>query len=120
MSTEQLEVRARTKIAFHRLCDVDQYFWNSVQPDVSFIAMGVFIGLYLASFTGAFIIATSLIKLMILLVHGFYEWTHQKDYASLLVSRSRQFWLYRVILLIQLALFTWVLYQIASYQRDTQ
>lgn len=103
----------RDRVEFQRVNEIESYFFQQKATDVTLIALALFIGLYIEKVASCLIILLSLVKLIILLVYSIIE---KKAYDGFPIStRSIQFWLYRLILFLQLLILVWVVFEVMSH-----
>jgi len=100
-----------------RLNEMEAYFCEQKSADVTIIALSLFIGRYATAILvpSYIIIGFSIAKLAILTICSMIE---KKNGEYPVTSRTVQFWLYRVILAIQLVLMIWVIVEVTQYGKQ--
>lgn len=102
----------KERVEFIRLTEIEAYFSLQKTPDITIIALSLFISLSIDKVAPCFIIGLSLAKLFILIIFSVIERKCYDNTCALIGTRAIQFWIYRFILFLQLILLILVLIEI--------
>lgn len=115
-----MEHHNKERAEFVRITEIEGYFSQQKIPDITIIALALFVSSAVEQTASGLLIALSLIKLLVLLIFSIVERKFYENGSALIGTRSIQFWVYRFIFFIQLILFAVIVITVSSSSSSSQ
>lgn len=109
-----MEHHNKERAEFIRITEIESYYSQQRIPDITIIALALFVSSAVEQTASGLLLALSLIKLVALLIFSIIERKFYENGSALIGTRSIQFWVYRFIFFIQLILLTVIVIAMSS------
>ena len=110
---------SKERYEYLRLNEIETYFAQQKAPEMTLIGLSIIVGLYLDETVAVLLIGLSLFKLMLLILYSVIEHKAYECTRYPVTARASQFWIYRIIFLLQLLLLFWILFEVTRIRKTT-